>query len=71
MAIKPTGPSKLAPKKSPRPMDAEMGRANAALTRAFGGAAARERQDAEAGRKDAKPKAGMKSSPRPKKNPKY
>jgi hypothetical protein len=65
----------LAPKKSPRPMDAETGRANAALTRSFGGAAARERQDAEAGRMDAKPakpaKAGMKSSPRPKKNPMY
>lgn len=63
----------LAPKKSPRPMDAETGRANAALTRSFGGAAARERQDAEAGRKmAAKPaKAGMKSSPRPKKNPMY
>jgi hypothetical protein len=67
----------LAPKKSPRPMDAETGRANATLTRAMGGAAARERQDAEAGRMDAKPKAkakakpGMKSSPRPKKNPMY
>lgn len=65
----------LAPKKSPRPMDAETGRANAALTRAMGGAAARERQDAEAGRMDAKSKAkakaGMKSSPRPKKNPMY
>jgi hypothetical protein len=54
-------------------MDAETGRANATLTRAMGGAAARERQDAEAGRKmAAKPaKAGMKSSPRPKKNPMY
>lgn len=66
----------LAPKKSPRPMDAETGRANAALTRSFGGAAARERQDAEAGRMDAKPKAkatknAVKSSPRPKKNPMY
>ena len=66
----------LAPKKSPRPMDAETGRANAALTRAMGGAAARERQDAEAGRKMAakgakSTKAGMKSSPRPKKNPMY
>jgi len=66
----------LAPKKAPRPMDAETGRANATLTRAMGGAAARERQDAEAGRMDAKPKAkatkaGMKSSPRPKKNPMY
>lgn len=76
MAIKPTGPSKLAPKKSPRPMDAETGRANATMTRAMGGAAARERQDAEAGRMDAKPKTkaakpGMKSSPRPKKNPMY
>jgi hypothetical protein len=72
-----TKPTKLAPKKSPRPMDAETGRANATLTRAMGGAAARERQDAEAGRMDAKPKAkvkakpGMKSSPRPKKNPMY
>jgi hypothetical protein len=66
MAIKPTGPSKLAPKKSPRPMDAETGRANATMTRAMGGAAARERQDAEAGRKMA-----VKPSPRPKKNPKY
>ena len=76
MAIKPTGPSKLAPKKSPRPMDAETGRMGAALTRAMGGAAARERQDAEAGRMDAKPKTkaakpGMKSSPRPRKNPMY
>jgi hypothetical protein len=63
----------LAPKKSPRPMDAETGRANATMTRAMGGAAARERQDAEAGRMDAKSKAkaGMKSSPRPKKNPMY
>lgn len=63
----------LAPKKSLRPMDAETGRANAAMTRAFGGAAARERQDAEAGRKmAAKPaKPAMKSSPRPKKNPMY
>lgn len=69
-----TKPTKLAPKKSPRPMDAETGRANAALTRAMGGAAARERQDAEAGRKDAKPKAtktAVKSSPRPRKNPMY
>ena len=63
----------LAPKKSPRPADAETGRANATLTRAMGGAAARERQDAEAGRKmTSKPaKAGAKSSPRPKKNPMY
>jgi hypothetical protein len=57
-------------------MDAETGRANATMTRAMGGAAARERQDAEAGRMDAKPKTkaakpGMKSSPRPKKNPMY
>jgi hypothetical protein len=57
-------------------MDAETGRANATLTRAMGGAAARERQDAEAGRMDAKPKTkaakpGMKSSPRPRKNPMY
>ena len=75
MAIKPTGPSKLAPKKSPRPMDAETGRMGAALTRAMGGAAARERQDAEAGRMDAKSKtkakAAVKSSPRPRKNPMY
>jgi hypothetical protein len=59
-------------------MDAETGRMGAALTRAFGGAAARERQDAEAGRMDAKPKAktkatknAVKSSPRPRKNPMY
>lgn len=56
----------LAPKKSPRPMDAETGRANATMTRAMGGAAARERQDAEAGRKMA-----AKSPMRPKKNPMY
>jgi hypothetical protein len=41
----------------------------------MGGAAARERQDAEAGRMDAKSKtkakAAVKSSPRPRKNPMY
>jgi hypothetical protein len=58
-------------------MDAETGRMGAALTRAMGGAAARERQDAEAGRMDAKSKtktkakAAVKSSPRPRKNPMY
>lgn len=63
----------LAPKKSLRPMDAETGRANAAMTRAFGGAAARERQDAEAGRKAAAKPAAKSAKPamRPKKNPMY
>jgi hypothetical protein len=40
----------------------------------MGGAAARERMDAEEGRRQAaksKPKAAVKSSPRPKKNPMY
>lgn len=65
MAITPKKP--LAPKTSKRPADAETGRANAAMTRAMGGAAARERKDAMVG----KQQAGMKSSPRPKKNPMY